>query len=136
MARLGTELMLERLTPFQNSNRIPVTIVDALVPSLTGPTADRCLDLPGLVVAVSYAMQPVRYADRRAETVDFLTRHLGTSSRYFRRRRLTKLELPGRLPAGSLRVRVGRLRRRWRRPGGPTSAVESTQNRAPGLTRV
>ena len=34
VTRLGTELMLERLSPFQNSNRIPITLVDALIPDL------------------------------------------------------------------------------------------------------
>jgi hypothetical protein len=44
VARLGTELMLERLTPFQNSNRIPVTLVDALVRDLT--SLALCENLP------------------------------------------------------------------------------------------
>ncbi|NUL31691.1 hypothetical protein HRW09_19545, partial [Streptomyces lunaelactis] len=34
VARIGTEPLLDRLTPYQNSNRVPLTIVDALVPDL------------------------------------------------------------------------------------------------------
>ena len=39
IARYGTELLLERLTPYENSNRIPVTIVDALARELGSPPA-------------------------------------------------------------------------------------------------
>ena len=45
VARIGTELLLERLAPYQNSNRVPVTIVDALLPGPGGPavrTATSC----------------------------------------------------------------------------------------------
>lgn len=48
---IGTELLLEQLRPFENSNRIPVTICDALFVH-TPPIA-----LPELVQAVAYAMQ-------------------------------------------------------------------------------
>lgn len=34
VARVGTDTLLERLTPFPNSNRIPLTVVDAVVPPL------------------------------------------------------------------------------------------------------
>ncbi|NGO73377.1 polysialyltransferase family glycosyltransferase, partial [Streptomyces boncukensis] len=33
-ARTGTGLLLERVTPYENSNRIPVTLVDALLPDV------------------------------------------------------------------------------------------------------
>ena len=106
VARLGTELMLERLTPFQNSNRIPVTLADALVPDLTSLTPHKKqpplleeADINALVVSVSYAMQPLRLAVRRPEATAFLTDHRESHSRYFKRRRLTRLGLPGSLPA-------------------------------------
>ena len=106
VARLGTELMLERLTPFQNSNRIPATLADALVPDLTSlishekqhPRFDRA-DVTALVVSVGYAMQPLRLSVRRPEVVAFLADHYEGNSRYFKRRRLTRLGLPGSLPA-------------------------------------
>ena len=34
VARTGTDLLLDRLTPYENSNRVPVTVVDALLPPL------------------------------------------------------------------------------------------------------
>ncbi|MEW1614509.1 MULTISPECIES: polysialyltransferase family glycosyltransferase [unclassified Streptomyces] len=34
IARVGTRLVLNRITPYENSNRIPLTIVDHLVPAL------------------------------------------------------------------------------------------------------
>jgi hypothetical protein len=110
--RCGTELMLERLAPFQNSNRIPVTIVDAAVSdlALARSAATRVnTDLNGLVAAVSYAMQPTLYPDRRAEAMDYLARHPQARARYVKRRRLTRLELPGGLPPKGRRRLVRRL---------------------------
>jgi hypothetical protein len=130
VARLGTELMLERLTPFQDSNRIPVTLVDALVPDLTSlartgkesrhSTPD---EVHTLVTAVGYAMQPVKLTARRAAAASFLAAHYYSHSRYFKRRRLTVLDLPGRLPVQPRpkptfwrRVR-GRVRHAWKELG-------------------
>ncbi|GAA2920320.1 alpha-2,8-polysialyltransferase family protein [Streptomyces enissocaesilis] len=100
VARTGTDLLLERLSPYQNSNRVPVTIVDALVPGLaedgahTGPP-----DLAGLLEAVGFAMQPQIRADLRPAAERFLAQHLGGGTwRYFKRRRLTTLALPGAIP--------------------------------------
>jgi Alpha-2,8-polysialyltransferase (POLYST) len=109
--RLGTELMLERLAPYQNSNRIPLTIVDAAVPELTTArsAASRmkpCLN--ELVPAVSYAMQPSMYPDRRAEAMEYLARNPEARARYVKRRRLTRLELPGGLPSKGRRRRLVR----------------------------
>jgi hypothetical protein len=114
--RLGTELMLERLAPYQNSNRIPVTIVDAAISdlALARTAATRVnKDLNGLVAAVSYAMQPTLYPDRRAEAMAYLARHPQARARYVKRRRLTSLNLPGGLPADGRRRRLAtRLMRR------------------------
>lgn len=41
VARTGTDLLLDRLSPFQNSNRVPVTLVHALVPPLDDDGAFR-----------------------------------------------------------------------------------------------
>ena len=120
-ARLGTDLLLERLTPYQNSNRIPVTVIDALVPELSAdgrldPPAGRAQpeDLSDLVAAVSYVMQPDLLADRREQAVAYLAQHHARRARYFKRRRLTRLHLPGQLPAGGplrrLHQLAGRLR--------------------------
>ncbi|MFE0172645.1 polysialyltransferase family glycosyltransferase [Streptomyces sp. NPDC059002] len=106
-ARTGTDLLLERLAPYQNSNRVPVTIVDALLPELTDRAAvtERRAgmgvgDLTGLLKAVGFAMQPQIYPGLRADAERYLTRNLGARTwRYFKRRRLTALALPGALPS-------------------------------------
>ncbi|MFF4101179.1 polysialyltransferase family glycosyltransferase [Streptomyces sp. NPDC001903] len=110
VARTGTEAILARLTPYQNSNRIPLTIVDATLPALAdagavagwstpGPeeNGDR---LTGLLTAVGFTMQPQILAPRRAEAERYLAAHLDDRTwRYFKRRRLTTLGLPGGIPA-------------------------------------
>lgn len=104
-ARTGTGLLLERLTPYQNSNRMPVTLVDALVPDLgdTGPNP-RALTTPDsvedLVAAVGYAMQHQIYPQLRPAAERYLATHLDqVTRRYFKRRRLTALALPGAIPS-------------------------------------
>ncbi|MET9603729.1 polysialyltransferase family glycosyltransferase [Streptomyces sp. NPDC006512] len=101
VARAGTGAILARLAPYQNSNRIPLTLVDALVPDLAGPAPDGPpADLPGLVAAVGFTMQPRVLAERRADAERYLARHLTEQTwRYFKRRRLTALGLPGGIPA-------------------------------------
>ncbi|MFD8369457.1 alpha-2,8-polysialyltransferase family protein [Streptomyces sp. NPDC059688] len=107
VARVGTDLLLERLTPFENSNRVPVTVVDALLPDLgdaaavteqrTGMDVES---LGALVRAVGFAMQPKILPRLRAETEAYLTKNLDERTvRYFKRRRLTSLALPGGVPA-------------------------------------
>ncbi|MEV4919998.1 alpha-2,8-polysialyltransferase family protein [Streptomyces tirandamycinicus] len=103
VARVGTEPLLDRLKPYQNSNRVPVTLVDALVPDLESgrPGAPRPADgeLSGLVRAVGFAMQPQIRADLRPAAEAYLAARLKDgNARYFKRRRLTVLGLPGGLP--------------------------------------
>ncbi|MEV8568377.1 alpha-2,8-polysialyltransferase family protein [Streptomyces sp. NPDC051322] len=100
VARTGTELLLDRLAPYQNSNRVPVTIVDALLPEPAGDTATPADELPGLVAAVGFAMQPQLRPDLRPAAEAYLAAHLDDHTwRYFKRRRLTVLGLPGGVPA-------------------------------------
>ncbi|CAM5496171.1 hypothetical protein STAFG_5074 [Streptomyces afghaniensis 772] len=102
VARIGTELLLERLTPYQNSNRIPTTLADALLPDLDGGEDGDLLPaelLSDLVTAVGFTMQPQIYPDLRPRAEAFLSRHLGPRTRrYFKKRRLTSLGLPGGIP--------------------------------------
>ncbi|QNP64910.1 polysialyltransferase family glycosyltransferase [Streptomyces genisteinicus] len=103
VARLGTEPLLDRLAPYQNSNRVPLTVVDALVPDLeTGtPAVPGPPDayLTGLLEAVGFAMQPQIRPDLRPSAERFLAASLDARTlRYFKRRRLTVLGLPGGLP--------------------------------------
>ncbi|MEU8433797.1 polysialyltransferase family glycosyltransferase [Streptomyces sp. NPDC029216] len=127
VARTGTGAVLGRLAPYQNSNRIPLTLVDALVPDLDGPPQDPPADLPGLVAAVAFTMQPRILPDHRPGAEAYLARHLTPyARRYFGRRRLTALGLPGGIPARlaflprqrALRRAAHRLRRRLGRFGG------------------
>ncbi|MDT9688779.1 polysialyltransferase family glycosyltransferase [Streptomyces sp. P9(2023)] len=116
VARVGTRMLLERLTPFQNSNRIPATLVDVLVPDLEdGSAAAPAWDaegLAGLVAAVGYAMQPKIRPDLRGAAVRHLAGPLAERTRHcFKRRRLTVLGLPGGLPVPR-HPRVRRLARR------------------------
>ncbi|MGW1867010.1 alpha-2,8-polysialyltransferase family protein [Streptomyces mauvecolor] len=100
VARVGTELLLDRLAPYQNSNRVPVTIADALLPPLEpgGPAPE--VDLAGLLPAVGYAMQPELRPDLRDAAERYLARSLDAHTwRYFKRRRLTALALPGAIPS-------------------------------------
>ncbi|MEU3353272.1 polysialyltransferase family glycosyltransferase [Streptomyces sp. NPDC037389] len=106
VARAGTDLLLERLTPYQNSNRVPVTLVDALLPdleddtALLGPSAPAPADLSGLLAAVGYAMQPQIYPALRPAAERYLSTQLNPRTwRYFKRRRLTALALPGAIPS-------------------------------------
>ncbi|TLQ44137.1 alpha-2,8-polysialyltransferase family protein [Streptomyces marianii] len=119
VARFGTEPLLDRLKPYQNSNRVPVTLADALVPDLEGsrPGAPRRVDeeVSGLVRAVGFAMQPQIRADLRGAAETYLTARLTTgSARYFKRRRLTVLGLPGGLPVPR-HAAIRRMARRVRR---------------------
>ncbi|MFH8623735.1 polysialyltransferase family glycosyltransferase [Streptomyces vietnamensis] len=102
VARVGTRALLERLTPFQNSNRIPLTVVDAVVPPLEGEvdgTGVGTEELNDLVAAVGFAMQPKIRPELREAAVRHLSGPLAERTRHhFTRRRLTVLNLPGGLP--------------------------------------
>ncbi|MFF9866321.1 polysialyltransferase family glycosyltransferase [Streptomyces sp. NPDC013953] len=101
VARLGTAPLLDRLTPYQNSNRVPVTLADALLPDLESGGAGGVPDLAGLLDAVGFAMQPQVRADLRPAAERYLADRLTPATRrYFKRRRLTALGLPGGLPGG------------------------------------
>ncbi|MFE7747632.1 polysialyltransferase family glycosyltransferase [Streptomyces sp. NPDC057428] len=106
VARVGTETLLERLSPFENSNRVPVTLVDAVVPDLgdlgtaTRPVAVAPAELNELIAAVGFTMQPKIYPQLRPAAERYLSAHLtATTWRYFKRRRLTSLGLPGGVPS-------------------------------------
>ena len=114
VATMGCDLALEQIAPYQNSNRIPATIVDAVVAelgvdgTLTPPVP---VDLTELVRAVGYCMQPLRNPDLRPSAVGYLQDY--GAARYFKQRRL---EATGLVPAAShrlasVRMLVGRGRR-------------------------
>jgi hypothetical protein len=109
VARVGTDTVLARLAPYQNSERVPLTLVDALLPDLadgsavqgwTMPSQQRVEGLAMLLKAVAFAMQPRIHPGLRGEAERYLSAHLDPRTwRYFRRRRLAALALPGAVPA-------------------------------------
>jgi hypothetical protein len=106
-ARVGTETVLRQLTPYENSNRVPLVIVDHVVPDLEAGEEARLPEAPPtlqpLVGAVGYGMQPVRYPWLRAGAEQLLSRAAGDPgaereeryAAYFAAERLTELDLPG-----------------------------------------
>ncbi|MEV6478817.1 alpha-2,8-polysialyltransferase family protein [Streptomyces sp. NPDC051576] len=109
VARVGTDTVLARLAPYQNSNRVPLTIVDAVLPDLGDkaavadwrmPATEEVDELAGLLTAVGFAMQPKIYPRLREDAERYLSTRLNPHTwRYFKRRRLTSLALPGAVPA-------------------------------------
>lgn len=113
VARVGTDLLLERITPYENSNRIPLTIIDAALPDAEQAELGSPLELAGmaedlapLVRSVGYCMQSRKHHALRDEVTAWLGANLAQYQGYFKRRRLTSLRLPGGSP-----VRAEALRR-------------------------
>ncbi|WP_420713301.1 polysialyltransferase family glycosyltransferase [Streptomyces sp. Tu 6176] len=106
-ARVGTGTVLRRLAPYENSNRVPLVIVDRVVPGLEAGAAPRPPEDPAtlqpLLEAVGYGMQPTRYPWLRPRAVRVLSQvagdagagQAGPCAAYFDTERLTELELPG-----------------------------------------
>ncbi|WP_411081984.1 polysialyltransferase family glycosyltransferase [Streptomyces sp. cmx-18-6] len=122
VASVGARLVLDRIVPYENSNRIPLTIVDHLVPDLDQrgeegvgtlpPTAPDTLS--PLVRTVGYCMQAALHRPLRPDAEAWLRERLdATTQHYFKRRRLQTLTLPGGGPRGAA-VRLRRTVRRTR----------------------
>ncbi|MFJ2621630.1 polysialyltransferase family glycosyltransferase [Glutamicibacter sp. NPDC087344] len=96
---VGTGMMLQALAPYENSNRIPLSIIHALfvqeipVPVDSEHPAGQDA-LSQLLTAVSYCMQAARLPQLREPAAAFLAEHYAEYSAHFKRRRITKLELP------------------------------------------
>lgn len=107
---VGTDTLLKAITPYQNGNRIPLTIIAEVCDGSAPEQATDRSDLSALVHAVSYCMAPEVSRDLRTSATAFLERVFGTpgdkhARRYFKRRRLTSLSLPG----GTTRITPRRL---------------------------
>ncbi|MFI9771474.1 alpha-2,8-polysialyltransferase family protein [Streptomyces sp. NPDC052415] len=102
VARIGTEPLLDRLTPYQNSNRIPAVLADAVLPDLENRTGEETVpaqSLGALVTAIGFTMQPQIYPTLRPAAERYLAEHYTQrTQRYFKRKRLTSLGLPGGIP--------------------------------------
>jgi len=126
IASAGLEMVLARLTPYENSNRVPATIVDALTREDSPYRDPERLQL--LVDAVGYAMQPriaahLRpHAERLLEELD-----AGERDRYFAADRLIALGLPGAPPE--------RILRRVMRSQGGVGRIEEVRLTVAGAGR-
>lgn len=102
VARIGTDQLLERLAPYQNSNRVPAVLADAVLPALEAKEGEDPVPadtLNALVTAVGFSMQSQMHHRLRPAAEDYLRTHFGPrTQRYFKRRRLTSLGLPGGVP--------------------------------------
>ncbi|MFF1276533.1 polysialyltransferase family glycosyltransferase [Streptomyces marokkonensis] len=117
VARVGTDLVMGRLKPYPNSNRVPLAVIDHLVPDLergetpavVGPAPDT---LSPLVRSIGFCMQPKTYASLREPTADWLRAHLAdTPGHYFPELRLAELSLPGSTPRTRARIQAARAKR-------------------------
>ncbi len=106
VACVGSQTVLERLTPYENCDRIPATIIDAIIPPIETVggipgQGDPYLSAPRLgeqlsplVAAVAYCMNASGYPQLRDAAVRYLKDGLSErTARYFRRRRLSSLDL-------------------------------------------
>ncbi|WP_097991958.1 polysialyltransferase family glycosyltransferase [Streptomyces sp. f51] len=104
VAAVGTGLLLERLAPYENPERTAAMLADAVLPGLGDAEASSgvasAAELDGLLAAVAFAMRPKVRPDLRPAAERYLATHLdGRAWRYFKRRRLASLALPGVVPA-------------------------------------
>lgn len=122
----GNDTVLRALTPFENSNRIPAVLVDALTRE-DSPYADPSR-LQLLIDAVGYAMQP-EIAGHLRDRAEELLRGLDAveRDRYFTPRRLAELRLPG--------APVESIVRRALRPAGGVGRIEEWRLHALGARR-
>lgn len=126
IAAVGTRTMMRRLTPFENSNRVPVTIVDALTRAESPYAEPERLQL--LIDAVGYAMQP-KIAESLRPRAEELLRLMPAAERdrYFDPARSARLQLPG-APSES-------LPRRALRSAGGVGRVEELRLTLHGVRR-
>ncbi|WP_418276170.1 polysialyltransferase family glycosyltransferase [Isoptericola jiangsuensis] len=121
---VDTATVLKQLVPMQNSNRVPLTIIDALFAEDVPRRSPQSLQQ--LVDGVAYTMQPEHLAHLRPSVSDFLSRTSPEDvHRYHRLYRLRDLGLPGAPPeAPSTTPRAARP------TGRPRAVVRRMMGRA------
>lgn len=97
---VGTGPLLHALAPFENSNRVPLVLSDALY----GDGADAGLAedparLQALIDSIAYAMRSEQLPELRSTALRFLAAEPGLRDRYVKQRRLRALDLPHRSPS-------------------------------------
>ncbi|KES06745.1 hypothetical protein BU52_13245 [Streptomyces toyocaensis] len=102
VARVGTGWLLDRLTPYQNGHRVAAVLADALLPGPEPGSAEALAagEPADLVTALGFTMRPRLRPSLRPVAERYLARHAGhpRTRRWFRRKRLTSLGLPGGIP--------------------------------------
>jgi hypothetical protein len=96
--RAGTREALRALPLFEDSNRIPLVLIDLTVPPAQSDTAAATRaghDVAEVLTAVGYAMQWRAYAPSRGAAAEALRRPDGAAIAFVPRDRLTMLRLPG-----------------------------------------
>ncbi|MEN3585903.1 polysialyltransferase family glycosyltransferase [Streptomyces sp. ZYX-F-203] len=117
VARVGTASVMGRLKPYPNSNRVPLTVVDHLLPDLErGQAPARVGDVPAtltpLVRAVGFCMQPKLHPMLRRPTIEWLEGHPESApGPCFPESRLAELGLPGSGRQARAKLRARRARR-------------------------
>lgn len=88
---VGFDMLGDRLSPYENGNRVPLVLADAI----HGET-ERVpeAELQGLVDSVGYCMQSKRLPELHDEAAAFLGSHPELRDRYVKQRRLRALGLP------------------------------------------
>lgn len=96
VARVGTERLLGRLTPYHHPRRAALVLAEAALPGEAGdpPAAG---DLDGLLSALAFTMRPQVRPALRADAERYLAAG-AWDARWFPRRRLSALGLPGGVP--------------------------------------
>jgi len=123
---VGADTVLARLTPYENSNRVPATIVDALTRRDSPYREPERMQL--LIDAVGYVMQPVVAGHLRGRAEELLMSiRPADRKRYFASARLSELRLPGAPPESAVR--------RALRPAGGIGRVEQLRLTALGARR-
>lgn len=126
IAAVGTAQLLRSLDPYENSNRIPVTIIDALTRSNAAWREPERLQL--LIDGVGYLMQPRIMRHLRPRAVEFLASiDPDDLARYVDPRRTASLGLAVRADEG--------WRERAVRTLAPDSRIEEVRLAARGVKR-
>lgn len=120
MISVHSDMMLDRLKPYENSNRIPAVLADYLAGE-----ERPAVPLDGLIGAVSYAMQAERLEKSRNDVTEFLEQYAYLAGKYFKRRRLTALGLPGGAQQTVISRAASNGKRLLRR--GRRSAIEASK---------
>lgn len=91
----GTRTVLRSLPLFEDSNRVPLVLVDLLVPHVGADASPALPATEDVLLAVGYAMQWRAHAADRARATEVLRDSGAAARRYVPEDRLTLLKLPG-----------------------------------------